>query len=303
MRIYHSLDSLHLDPSAVALGTFDGVHIAHQAVIKNMVKHARAHQLLSVVYTFSNHPKELREENPPKRLMTPEQKEKLLASLGVDVLVMVPFDESQLNIPAEDFVEEILLKKINTKHITVGYDFKFGKKAKGCVNLLSKYQDYFTLDVVEPIKNDDLTISSTNIRKFLLAGDVEMANELLGRYYDIHGLVIHGKHMGRKLGYPTINLQTTYEMSVLKPGVYITKTRVNGIEHPSVTNVGFNPTFNQENFNVETYILDFEGDLYGQHVEVLFIKFISPEMKFDSLEDLIKKIDGDVQMARDYFNI
>jgi len=305
MRIIRSLDNFKLEPSAIALGTFDGVHIAHKEVIETVVEIAKTKGLLSVVYTFSNHPKELSAVETPKRLITPDKKIEIIEELGVDVLIIVPFDEFQLNIAAEHFLEHIVLNLINAKHIIVGYDFRFGKNAKGCVNMLEEYQSlhHFALDVIEPIRHKGRIVSSTRIRENLLNGDVESANELLGRKYDIRGKVIHGKHMGRKLGFPTVNLETTYEMSVLKPGVYITETLIDNVIYPSVTNVGFNPTFNQQDFNIETFILDFDKDLYGKVLDVLFIRFISPEVKFESLEALIDKIGHDVQVARDYFNL
>lgn len=305
MRIIRSLDSFKLDDSVVALGTFDGVHIAHKEVIQNVVETAKTKGLLSVVYTFSNHPKELSAVETPKRLITPDKKIEIIEALGVDILIIVPFDEYQLNIDADYFLEEIILNQINAKHIIVGYDFRFGKNAKGCVNMLQEYQSshHFALDVIEPIRHKGLIVSSTRIRENLLNGDVESANELLGRKYDIRGKVIHGKHMGRKLGFPTINLETSYEMSVLKPGVYITETLIDGDIFPSVTNVGFNPTFNQQDFNIETYILDFDSDLYDKVLDVLFIRFISPEVKFESLEALVEKIGHDVKVAKDYFGL
>jgi riboflavin kinase/FMN adenylyltransferase len=170
--------------------------------------------------------------------------------------------------------------------------------------MLKDYQmeHKYALDVIEPIRYNGVLVSSTRIREHLLNGHVESANELLGRKYDIRGTVVHGKHMGRKLGFPTINLKTTYEMSVLRPGVYITETVIDNKVFPSVTNVGFNPTFNQKDFNIETYILDFDQDLYDRVLDVMFIRFISPEVKFNSLDELISKIDNDVQIARAYFD-
>lgn len=308
MKIIYSLneDFEIAQGTALALGTFDGVHVAHKEVIEHVVTSAKEHNLLSVVYTFSNHPKDM---NPgidaPKRLITPKQKIQIIESLGVDILFIVPFDEKQLNIEAYDFLSQIIVKKIRAKSITVGYDFRFGKNAKGCVNLLEDYKtdlDY-TLNVVKPIRHNGVVISSTLIRNYLINGDVKGANALLGREYCIHGTVVHGKHMGRKLGYPTINLETEFEMSVLRPGVYVTKTLVEGKEHHSVTNVGFNPTFNQTDFTIETYILNFDQDLYNQHVNVIFLKYIRPEIKFNGLDELISKIDEDVEYTKEYFGL
>jgi len=308
MRIFHSIDDtfLSLQPSALALGTFDGVHIAHKEVIESVVNVAKKAGLLSVVYTFSNHPKEMNDSvETPKKLITPEKKIEIIKNLGVDVLIIVPFDERQLNIEAETFLQSIIVDKINAKHIIVGYDFRFGQNAKGCVNMLSDHQEIYdyTLDIIKPIRHDGVIVSSTIIRNYLLNGQVEEANTLLGRKYDLKGKIIKGKQVGKTLGFPTINLETTYDMSILKPGVYITETLLDDKIYPSVTNVGFNPTFNQQNFNVETFILDFDQDLYDETVHILFTRFIRPEIKFDSLEDLIKRIDEDVEITKEYFSL
>lgn len=308
MKIIYSLEEdFNINQgTALALGTFDGVHIAHKEVIEQVVKSAKEHGLLSVVYTFSNHPKDM---NPgveaPKRLITPQQKIQIIESLGVDILFIVPFDQTQLNIEAHEFLSDVVVNKICAKSITVGYDFRFGKNAKGCVNLLEDYKDTYgyTLNVIEPIRHNGVVISSTMIRNYLINGDVKGANALLGRQYCIQGTVIHGKHMGRKLGYPTINLETEFEMSVLRPGVYVTKTHVDDMDYYSVTNVGFNPTFNQSDFTIETYILDFEGDLYDKKARISFLKYVRPEIKFDGLDQLIEKIGEDVIYTKEYFNL
>ena len=308
MKIIHSIDDMFqsLQPSALALGTFDGVHIAHKEVIESVVKVAKETGLLSVVYTFSNHPKEMNDSvETPKKLITPEKKIEMINELGVDVLIIVPFDDNQLNIEAETFLQSIIVDKINAKHVIVGYDFRFGRNAKGCVNMLSDHQEIYdyTLDIIKPIRHDGVIVSSTIIRNYLLNGQVEEANTLLGRKYDLKGKVIKGKQVGKTLGFPTINLETTYDMSILKPGVYITETLINDVIYSSVTNVGFNPTFNQKNFNVETFILDFDQELYDETVHILFARFIRPEIKFDNLEDLIKRIDEDVKLTKEYFSL
>lgn len=307
MKVLYRLDDqVRLAPSAIALGMFDGVHTAHQKVISSMVKYASENNLISVVYTFSNHPKEINHLiEPPKRLITPRQKESIMANLGVDVLVMVPFDINQLNITAQNFIEKVIVNQLNAKHITVGYDFRFGKNAKGSVQYIKdsaeKYK--YAYNILEPIRHDGMVISSTRIRECLMSGHVRAANDLLGRNYCLQGTVIHGKHMGRKLGFPTINLKTDYEMTVLKPGVYITETFIGEEKFQSTTNVGFNPTFNQANFNIETYILDFNEDLYDQHVRIEFLDYIRPEIKFDNLDALIDKINEDVLIVKKYFNL
>jgi len=290
-------------PAAIALGTFDGMHIGHQGVVRAMVDHSRRHNLISIVYTFSNHPKSYPDaDRGPKRLLTPKQKEKILEDLGVDILIQVPFDEDQLSIKADVFLKDILLGKLNVKHISVGYDFRFGHKAQGNVEYLNAHKDLgYTLEIIEPITIKDKPVSSTLIRQALINGEVLKANRLLGHPYRVEGHVEHGKKMGRQLGFPTANLKTDYEMSVLKPGVYISQAKWQGQVYNSVTNVGFNPTFDQEHFTIETYILDFDEDIYDDHLEVIFLYYLRPEIKFSGLDDLIDKIGQDVDEARAYF--
>lgn len=308
MRILQSLKQIGQlpDATAIALGTFDGVHIAHQQIIQQTVRYAREHNLKSVVYTFSNHPRELTPGiESPKRLLTPTQKMEIIEQLGVDILVILPFDQQQLTMPPEYFIEEILLKQLQVKHITVGYDFRFGKHAEGNTDMLKTYSESsgFTLNIVDPIRYKGVLISSTFIRNCLLSGDVKCANRLLGRAYCVQGHVVKGKQIGRKLGFPTINLKTEYEMSVLKPGVYATMTDIDGKIYYSATNVGFNPTFDQEHFTIETFIFNFDQDIYGYKVKIIFDKYIRPEIKFDNLDDLIKQIDDDVQAIKSRFNL
>lgn len=306
MKVINNIKDIDVNSEAVlALGTFDGIHIAHKHVIEFAVKIAKKNNLLSVVYTFSNHPKEMNEGVvTPKRLLHPDKKIEIIKSLGVDILIMVPFDKEQINIEAEYFLKEIIVKKIKAKHIIVGYDFRFGRNANGCTNMLKEYStelDY-AIDVISPIKSEGLIISSTMIRTFLLNGNVEAANALLGRKYSITGTVVIGKQLGRKLGFPTINLNTSCEMSVLKSGVYVTNTIVNKTNYLSISNVGFNPTFNQKNFVVETHIFDFSGDLYGLEVEIVFEKYIREEKKFDFIENLVAQISSDIEYTKRFFS-
>ncbi len=307
MKVFKSIEEFNINENtALALGTFDGLHIAHEHVIKQMVDVAKKNNLISVVYTFSNHPKEM---NPsvetPKRLITPKQKAEHISELGVDVLIILPFDEKQISIEADDFLSDVIVNKLKAKHIVVGYDFRFGKNANGCVSLLeSKSKEYgYTVDIVDQILYEGMTISSTMIRNYLLNGKVKHANDLLGRRYSIKGVVIEGKKMGRKLGFPTVNLQTNFEMSVLKPGVYITNAIISNERFYSVTNVGFNPTFDQKNFNVETHILGFDKDIYGETVEIEFFRYVREEVKFKDLDELVNQINQDLDVVKIYFDI
>lgn len=304
MRIYQALEDHTPDgrQSGVALGTFDGLHKGHRELIANLVELCRTRGLKSVLYTFSNHPRELTQsEKSSSRIMTLADKMSALEDMGIDEVVIVNFDDYHRNIRARDFIRQILIDTLQAKLVVVGFNFKFGRHAEGDINLLAQYEEDFDLIVVEPVYHNNELVCSTRIRSLISNGYVENAWTLLGKPYRIQGTIVSGKHVGRKMGFPTANLHVTEDMTHLKPGVYITRTHVDGKGYQSLTNVGFNPTFNQEAFNIETYILDFDADIYGQFMAVDFLKRIRDELKFDRLEDLIAQIEKDVDFAKAYF--
>lgn len=308
MKIIKDLESIDLisESVGITMGTFDGVHIGHQKIIEQLVQDCRDRGYKSLVYTFSNHPLEhASPERAPTKILQLKQKIEIIEKLGVDILVLIPFDYSQRNILAHDFIESILIKKLNMKHIVVGYDFKFGKKAEGTVEtLIENASQYgYTYDIVEPIRKDYIRVSSTLIRRLLKAGNIRQANYYLGRRYKIKGRVIRGKQIGRKIGYPTANLELSDNYAILNPGVYITRTIVDGEDYPSVTNVGFNPTFNQKEFNIETYIMGFNRDIYDKEITVKFYKKIRKEIKFKDIDTLKEYIRWDVYNTKKFFDI
>lgn len=308
MEVIHSL--LEFDKlsymTGVSLGSFDGIHKGHLTLLNTLIENCRKRNLKSVVYTFSNHPREIINlKNSPKLIITKNQKLDLFDKIGIDFLVMVDFDDFQKNISAKDFVAEILLEKLNMRTITVGTDCRFGKKAEGDINLLKKFsKEYdFELSIVPPVMIEDEIISSTVIRDLLSEGIIEKANLFLGRNYSITGKVIKGKQLGAKLGFPTANIEVNFNLSLPKPGVYVTRTKLGKTLYSSITNVGFNPTFNQKTYNIETFILDFNKNIYGKEVEVRFLQRIRDEIKFTNLDDLCQKINEDVSYSREYFKI
>ena len=305
MKIYETIQPLNED-TAITLGTFDGLHIGHVKIIKQLVKDAKDRNLKSVVYTFKNHPLSLNESiETPSTIFKLDYKTKILEELGVDILIFLNFNDEQKNIEPNYFIEEILVKKLRMKHLVVGYDYHFGKKAKGDTELLikSSRKYHYSYDIVDPIKKDYVRVSSTLIRKLLANGKIKDANYYLGRPYSLEGKVIDGEKIGRQIGYPTANLELDNNFAILRPGVYITKTLLDGEFYYSVTNVGFNPTLKQSDFSVETYILDFDQSIYGKHIRVDFYKKIRDELKFKDVEELKEYIRWDVYNTKKFFNL
>ncbi len=292
--------------TGVALGTFDGLHVGHQEVIRTMILNCQRRNLKSCVFTFANHPREVTTPNgAPPRILSLADKIKLLESYGVDILVLLRFDERLMGIPADEFVRDILINGLNTRYLTVGFDYRFGKGAKGNVELLRAYSEdgHYDVDIVEPIESEGAKVSSSIIRQQLQNGQVEEVNEQLGRHHHVSGEVVKGKQLGNKIGFPTANLKISANMTLIKPGVYVTKTTVRDTVYYSVSNVGYNPTFDQKMFNLETYILDFDKDIYGEIITVEFYTRIRDEIKMESLDQLVEYIKKDVGYTREYYNI
>lgn len=305
MIIVDSIEGFHEVEGSIGLsmGTFDGLHIGHQKLIENLTIYCKEEGYRSVVYTYSNHPREYTLGTKVPRIITLEDKISLFDELGVDVLVLLKFDAVQRDMSPEHFMKELLFDPLDIRYLTVGFDFHFGKRAGGNVDMLKTYtQDKnVVLDIVSPIARYDEKVSSTRIRNLLFKGDIERVNELLGRLYSFTGEVVHGKHVGRLLGFPTANLQVDETMNLIKSGVYISKVKVGKVHYPAVTNIGFNPTFDQKELNVESYILDFNEDLYGRKIKVEFVKRLRDELKFESKDALIEQMHRDVESAHTFF--
>lgn len=305
IRDLEELSRVNVD-TGVALGTFDGLHIGHQEVIRKMILNCQRRNLKSCVFTFANHPRELTTKTgAPPRILTLDDKVRLLESYGVDILVILNFDKRLMSIEPDAFVRDILIRGLNTRYLTVGFDFRFGKKAAGNVELLRAYAEdgHYEVDIVSPVVAEGEKISSSAIRALLKEGRIEDVNSQLGRHYHVSGEVVAGKRVGNTIGFPTANLKISSNMTLIKPGVYVTKTTVRDTVYYSVSNVGYNPTFDQKMFNLETYILDFNKDIYHEIISVEFHTRIRDEIKMDSLEQLIDYIKKDVGFAKEYFNI
>jgi len=302
MKVISSLENIK-EPFAYAVitvGNFDGVHIGHQGLLKEVKKRADKMSGTSIVLTFEPHPlKVLKEKKIP--LITPfERKIELIEKLGIDVVICLPFTREFSKVSAREFVEEILLKKIGMREIVVGYDYTFGHKREGNIDLLKKLGDElgFKVCILGPILVDNMIVSSTRIRNLIMEGELEKVKILLNRYYQVSGEVIAGHDRGgRLLGFPTANLKLVNEVFP-KNGVYVVEVIYNNKVYGGVTNIGFKPTFGNDALSVETHILDFDQNIYGKKIKLNFIKRLRNEKKFSSIEALAAQIKRDIEEAR-----
>ena len=302
--IYRSLAGIPPDfgPCAVTIGNFDGVHLGHQAILRNVIGIARAEGWRSAAVTFHPHPTKLvAPERAPRLLTTPEQRAHLIEQQGVDEVLILPFDSALAHLSPESFVREILVDKLKTRAILVGDNFRFGHRAAGDVQTLEelggKYS--FETDVVPPVTWRNRVISSSSIRAAILEGHVSVACRMLGRPYALEGVVVHGAGVGSKQTVPTLNLQTTAEV-LPKTGVYVTRTRTREREWPSITNVGYRPTFNGHGLSIETYLLATLDGPTPAEISVEFLRWVREERKFDTPESLKAQILRDVTRANAY---
>ncbi len=304
MKIYRTLEEINNIPeTAVALGSFDGVHLGHQELIKRTSELAKSLGIATAVFTFSNHPRDLIPGNDKvKNILYREDKERIMEELGVEYLFDVPFTEEIMHMPPEDYVRELLIKKLNAKALACGFNHRFGHRAEGNPELLKKLGDElgFEAYVMDPYMVGDTLVSSTLIRGLIAEGEVAGCCEYMGRYYAISGEVVVGNRLGKSLGFPTSNLIIDESMVSPPNGVYITYCTYNGVRYPSITNVGVKPTVGAFEKNVETHIFDFDRELYGKQIMVEFLLKMREEVKFDSLDELKAQIVRDCEAAKEY---
>ncbi|MBW1681246.1 MAG: bifunctional riboflavin kinase/FAD synthetase [Deltaproteobacteria bacterium] len=286
----------------LTIGNFDGVHHGHLALFARVKERARALNGQSAVMTFDPHPMKIMNPDLAPPIITPtSQKIQLIDDAGIDVIFCLPFTREFAAVTAEDFIHEILVKRIGIREIVVGYDYSFGRDRRGDIDLLRKMGETlgYRVHVVDPIRIDTTLVSSTSIRELVREGALSGAKKLLGRDYQITGTVVKGRNRGgRLLGFPTANLDLLDELTP-KPGVYAVNVVIDGVLHPGVTNIGYNPTFGEGNFSVETHILDFSGDLLGKTIQVRFLFRLRDEKTFDSIEALADQIGKDILRARE----
>lgn len=285
--------------TAVALGNFDGIHIGHQYLLKSNIEKAKEENLKPSVLIFKNHTKTIlkKDENFKIDILTSfEEKIQLLKELGIEIVYVMDFNEQIMKLSPELFVKNILLERLNAKLVTVGFDYRFGYKAQGDSNYLKELgkANGFVVNVIDPVYVEGEIVSSTIIRNLIINGYIEKANKLLGRNYCLIGTVIKGRSRGRKLGFPTANIRLNDRYVIPKTGVYKTFTYVDNSKFLSLTNIGYNPTFNEKNLKIETYILDFDEDIYDSIIKIEFMEFIRDDIKFNSVEELKNQMHKDV---------
>ncbi len=281
--------------SSVALGFFDGVHIAHQKIITSAVNFAEVNGLSPVALTFDKSPAELLSSEKVYYLTSNEEKVDLIKSLGASTQFL-NLDASLLSLSPEEFVKNILVDKLKTSHAVCGYNYHFGKGGSGNTDILKKLGEKydFTVNICDEITYQNTKVSSSNIRALLKEGNINLANILLGRKFSLSGTVTEGKHLGSKLGFPTANVFFRTNSAVPLCGVYKTVVNIDGKKYSAITNVGINPTVGGEKMRSETYIPNFSKDIYKKEITVEFIDFIRKETKFESIDLLKKQIEKDI---------
>jgi riboflavin kinase/FMN adenylyltransferase len=284
------------------LGIFDGVHLGHRALLNRLIQKAKEEKSESVVITFSPHPRLVLEQNNKNLsfLTTIEEKMILLENTGVDHLILIKFTTEFSNIPACDFLKDILAGQIGVKYLVIGYDHHFGRRGEGNFNTIkqcAKDLD-FKVEQVEGYRTEDIVISSSLIRGALLRGDVEKANSWLGYSYSVSGQIIEGRKLGRKIGFPTANIKPHSEHKLVPAnGVYAVEVQLGNRVMPGMLSIGSNPTVNEDVTlrSIEVNILDFDENIYGKNITVIFRKRLRSEKKFGSLDELVKQMELDKQ--------
>ena len=293
--------------SVLTIGAYDGVHRGHQEIIAQVRRAAEQHDALAVVVTFDRHPASVvRPESAPKLLTDLEQKLELLEATGVDATVLVHFDEEQSHEAPESFVERVLVRSLRARQIVVGEDFHFGSRRQGNVSLLARLGESHDfevtpLELVDRADGVEEPISSTAIRRAMAGGEVELATAMLGRPFQARGPVVQGDQRGRLLGFPTANVEVPNSVCLPADGVYAGwYLRRDGERHPCAINLGRRPTFYEhaDHSLLEAHLLDFDGDLYGEHARVEFTHFLRSERKFDGIDALVAQLKHDVEQAR-----
>jgi riboflavin kinase/FMN adenylyltransferase len=302
MLVFQRIDdpALSVEESVVTVGNFDGVHLGHQALLSQTVADARRLGVPSVALTFDPHPlKVLAPRRAPHLILTAEDKLDLLGQFGIEIVVAQRFDANFARIPAEEFVRELIAGRLHAQKMFVGRDLRFGHAREGSVEQLLGWGERwgFEVNVVEPVLIGGSRVSSSRIRELLHQGRVAEARGSLGRSHFISGVVMRGNARGREIGYPTANIASQTEM-IPGNGIYATLFCVDGQWRPSASSIGFNPTFGDNPRTVESYIFDFDQDLYGKPVKLAFVQKIRDEQKFADVPSLVAQIAEDVKIAR-----
>lgn len=282
-------------PTSAGIGNFDGIHLGHKKIIDAVKRHSEENSTRSCVITFTPHPQKVLGRKEVSLIFPLQRKFKMIESTGIDVVICLNFTRELSKVSAENFVKDILLRRLKIKDIVVGPGFSFGHERKGNVDLLQSMGKThgFNTVVAEAARVDDRVVSSSAIRSLVRDGEISEANRFFGYDYYIEGVVVKGEKRGRKLGFPTVNLDTEWEI-LPKPGVYATYVKLSDGFHGSITNIGVRPTFEESKLTVETHIFDFSDDLYGEEVRVNFVARLRDEKRFESVDKLVEQINHDI---------
>lgn len=305
MKTYNSiLDFKSTIQTTITIGTFDGVHLGHQSILKKLVDAKNLENYESVLLTFFPHPRMvLQQDASIKLLNTIEEKAELLDKFGIDNLIIHPFDTAFSNLSAEEFVKEILVDKLNIHKIIIGHDHRFGKNRTADINdLISFGKKYnFEVEQISAQEINEIAISSTKIRKALLESDVRLANQYLGYAYFISGKVIEGKKIGRTISFPTANIEIKENYKLLpKNGVYIVSSKIDGIIYFGMMNIGKNPTIGENEQSIEVHFFELNRDIYNENLKISILEHIREEKKFNSLSELQAQLEKDKSFSLDY---
>lgn len=300
MKEFHSIDSFRTDkPTVVTIGTFDGVHLGHKKIIERLVTQANISDFESVVLTFFPHPRMVIQENLNVKLLnTIVERSQILQKTGLDSLIIHPFTKEFSRLTAEEFVEQVLVKALHTKHIIIGHDHRFGRNRTADITHLRSFGANFGFDVSEITAReiDHVAISSTKIRNALAEGKIDIANDYLGYDYMLTGTIVRGNGIGKTIGYPTANIHIVEEYKLIpKSGSYIIRSYLNGGKVFGMMNIGKNPTVNGQKQTIEVHFFDINQDLYGQEVQISLLSYLRDEKKFPTVEILKNQLQQDKQ--------
>ena len=307
LKLFHSLSEYKAaKKSIVTIGTFDGVHIGHKLILEKLIQNAKERDCESVVLTFFPHPRMvLQESSDVKLINTIEEKSELIGNIGIENLIIHPFDQKFSRLTAEEFVKTILVDLLNIKKIIIGYDHRFGRNRTANIDDLIVYgkQYDFEVEQISAQEINDNAVSSTKIRNAILEGNISLANKYLGYNYTFSGEVVKGKQLGRTIGFPTANIQIKESYKLIpKNGVYIVKSNLDGNTIFGMMNIGNRPTVNGENQTIEVNFFDFDEDIYNKIISIEILDFIREEQKFDSLDSLKSQLNKDQQTSLSYIS-
>jgi len=304
MKCFYSFDTVQIESAtAVTIGMFDGLHLGHLKVIYGCLNAAKESSLKTGVITFSNHPADHFTGKRNELLMPMQEKIAAFEAIGIDYLVILPFNAYLVELPATQFIQEHIIRRIKATKVILGYDNHFGKNREGSISFIKEhFSDQLEAISIDVAKVDEVIVSSSQIKKFLSEGEPTKANAMLGHHFSIAGVVIHGNQNGRKIGFPTANMSLNADNKFIPQlGVYLTEVHIQAGKYYGLTNMGYRPTLNKdEGIHIETHILGFEDDIYGQGIDIRFIEKIRSEKRFDSFEELKNQIAADLAWAKLY---